>query len=86
MLKYQEEWTLFIYGVFVSPRGGLGGLLIDQRRGDRAVGSAGFCLTPVIAFDFIVRYILTMFCPSQDQNQSDTACKDGGKSSRKNLR
>jgi hypothetical protein len=24
------------------------GLLIQQRRGDRAVGSGGFCLTPVI--------------------------------------
>jgi hypothetical protein len=43
----------FIYGVFVS-HGGLGGplsffgLLIHQRRGDRAVGSEGFCLSPVI--------------------------------------
>jgi hypothetical protein len=33
----------FIYGVFVSPHGGLGGLLIH-----RAVGSGGFCLLPVI--------------------------------------
>jgi hypothetical protein len=39
----------FLYGVFVS-HGGLGGppnlfgLLIHQRRGDRAVGSGGFCL------------------------------------------
>jgi hypothetical protein len=38
----------FLYGVFVSPHGGLGGppsffgLLIHQRRGDRAVGSGGF--------------------------------------------
>jgi hypothetical protein len=26
------------------------GLLIHQRRGDRAVGSGGFCLSPVIAY------------------------------------
>jgi hypothetical protein len=44
----------FLHGVFVSPHGGLGGppsffgLLIHQRRGDRAVGSGGFCLSPVI--------------------------------------
>jgi hypothetical protein len=46
--------NIFLYGVFVSPHGGLGGppkffgLLIYQRRGDRAVGSGGFCLTPAI--------------------------------------
>jgi hypothetical protein len=45
----------FLYGVFVSPHGGLDGppsffgLLNHQRRGDRAVGSGGFCLSPVIA-------------------------------------
>jgi hypothetical protein len=44
----------FLYGVFVSPHGGVGGppsffgLLIHQRHGNRAVGSGGFCLTPVI--------------------------------------
>jgi hypothetical protein len=48
MLKYPDEWA------FVSPHDGLGGppifcgLLVDQRRVDRAVGSGGFFLTPVI--------------------------------------
>jgi hypothetical protein len=56
----------FSYGAFVSPHGGLGGppkfcsLLIHQRRGDRAVGSGGFCLTPVIVCLFFMAGVLTM--------------------------
>jgi hypothetical protein len=36
------------------------GLLIRQRRGDRAVGSGGFCLTPVITCLFFVAIVLSM--------------------------
>jgi hypothetical protein len=36
------------------------GLPIHQRRGDRAVGSGGFCLTPVIACLFFVVDVLSM--------------------------
>jgi hypothetical protein len=57
----------FSYGVFVSPRAWWSGwsskfcgLLIHQRRGDRAVGSGGFCLTPVIACLFFVAGLLSM--------------------------
>jgi hypothetical protein len=52
--------STFSYGVFVSPRGGMGGppsffdLLIHQRRGDRAVGSGGFL--------FCACYCCTYYC------------------------
>jgi hypothetical protein len=36
------------------------GLLIHQRRGDRAVGSGGFCFSPVIASLFFVASVLYM--------------------------
>jgi hypothetical protein len=44
----------FLYGVFVSPHDGQGsppsffGFANPSASGDRAVGSGGFCLTPVI--------------------------------------
>jgi hypothetical protein len=53
----------FLYCVFVSPHDGLGGpprffgLLIRQRRGDRAVGSGGFCLKPVITLFLLLTQI-----------------------------
>jgi hypothetical protein len=50
MLKYTDEWA------FVSLYDGLGGppnfcgLLVDQRRVDRAVGSGGFFLRLLLLF------------------------------------
>jgi hypothetical protein len=46
--KILRGMNTFLYGVFVSPHGGVGGppsffgLLIHQSRGDLAVGSGGF--------------------------------------------
>jgi hypothetical protein len=47
MLKY-------ILGVVFGRSSNFCGLLVYQRSGDRAVGSEGFCLTPVIICLFLV--------------------------------
>jgi hypothetical protein len=60
MLKYPDEW------VFVSLYDGLGGppifcgLLVDQRRVDRAVGSGGFFLRLLLFLSLFLASMLSM--------------------------
>jgi hypothetical protein len=66
MLKYPDEWA------FVSFYDGLGGppifcgLLVDQRRVDRAVGSGGFFLRLLL--------LLLRLTESQGTNCNNNSC------------